>query len=258
MRAIVTICNKAFSGLLSLWHTQVKKITSTPVFVLCLDGFMPKKNDGLRIIKVNSDENPFATEVPDFACFEKLRLFKHLPENITSVFFIDLDVLVLRNFWDEKKYFEESYHRLVICPDTFVGYKEKMEDEFRPYDPNFRMKFNSDGSHFYFNTGVFFASRSMHGKLFSFFLSVWKDYIRSQGKSPSVFDQNLINYCLIKYAVDVLPMPLRSNCLRQYGAVINKGRLTLNSEFVDAYHFNGGDGNVKRKRWLEMLQKMED
>jgi len=205
----------------------------------------------------NPDGNPFAADLPDFACAEKLRLFEYLPKNIASIFFLDLDVLVLQNFWDEKNYFEESSRSLVICPDTFVGYKEKMEDEFRPFDPDFRMKFNPDGSYFYFNTGVFFASKSLHGKLFLTFLSIWKDYISSQGKLPSVFDQNLINYCVIKHGLDVLSLPLQSNCLRQYGAVVENGRLTLNREPVNAYHFNGGDGDIKRVRWLEFLQKLE-
>lgn len=258
MRAIATICNSGFSGLLDLWYSQLRKLTSMPIFVLCLDEFMPEKRDGMQIIEVDPDGNPFPTDLPDFACAEKLRLFKHLPKAVTSVFFLDLDVLVIRNFWDEKRYFEESLRKLVICPDTFVGYKEKMEDEFRPYDPDFRMKFNADGSYFYFNTGVFFASRSLHGKLFPDFLSIWKDYVNSQKKLPSVFDQNLVNYCLIRYGLEVLPLPLRSNCLRQYGAEVNNGRLVLNGELVDVYHFNGGSSDIKRIRWLELLQKMED
>lgn len=258
MKAIATICNAPFAGLLNLWYPQLRKLTSLPIFVLCLDGFVPEKKDGMQTIEVNPDGNPFSTDLPDFACAEKLRLFDHLPQEISLVFFLDLDVLVLRNFWDEKKYFEKSSTQMVACPDTFVGYKEKMEDEFKPFDPTFSMKFNPDGSHFYFNTGVFFASRLLHGKLFPSFLSIWKDYVESQGKLPSVFDQNLINYCLIKYELAVFPLPLHSNCLRQYGAEIVAGKLALNGKLVDAYHFNGGDGEIKCARWLELLQKLEE
>lgn len=258
MNAIVTICNGAFSGLIDPWYSQLRKITSMPIFVLCLNGFMPKKRNGLQTISVDPDGNPFAPDLPDFACAEKLRLFQHLPENITSALFLDLDLLVLRNFWDEKNYFDESQQRLIICPDTFVGYKEKMEDEFQPFDPNFRMKFNSDGSYFYFNTGVFFASRALHGKFFPEFLSIWKKYVESQGKLPSVFDQNLVNYCLIKYQLDVLQLPLHSNCLRQYGAEIKDKQLMLNDELVNVYHFNGGDSIIKRARWMELLQQLEE
>lgn len=258
MRAIVTICNNAFSGLLDLWYLQLRKLTSIPIFVLCLDKFVPDKIDGMEIIEVSSDGNPFSTNLPDFACAEKLRLFEHLPKDVSSILFLDLDVLVLQNFWDKNRYFDESLNRLVICPDKFVGYKEKMEDEFKPFDPDFRMKFNPDGSHFYFNTGVFFASRSLHGKFFPAFLSVWKDYINSQGKLPSVFDQNLINYCLIKYNMDVLPLPIGNNCLRQYGAKVIDGNLILNDEIVNVYHFNGGDADIKRMRWLELLRELGD
>jgi len=169
-----------------------------------------------------------------------------------------VDVLVLRAFWKLEPYFAISDSRLVLTPDLFVGYKEKMEEEFQPFDPDFRMRYTEDGGFFYFNTGVFFASRETHATWFSRFLETWKDYLSTTGKRPSIFDQNMINYCLIRFDLSVHPMPVTNNCLRQYETFsIEDGRPTLNGEEVNAYHFNGGDGDNKLERWRDLLRRME-
>jgi len=257
-RAIVTICNADYATLLPFWGAAIQRVTNLPIFVLCLNGCMPPRQAGLRFIQVDPSGNPFPENLPDHACAEKMRIFNHLPQAIDQVLFLDLDVLIISPFWDDGEFFNRSRHQIVMCPDLFVGYKEKMEAEFQSYDPSFRMKFNPDGSYFYFNTGVFFASRQMHEPWFRQFLDTWEDYVVKLSTYPSIFDQNVFNYCLIRYVQNVHQMPVLNNCLRQYEKqTISDGRLFLGDQAVNAYHFNGGDSKKKLERWHEMVRRLE-
>ncbi|MBI5117174.1 hypothetical protein HZA56_11925 [Candidatus Poribacteria bacterium] len=254
---IVTICNASYAGLLELWLAAIRSLTDLPVSVLCLNSFRPKVALPCNVIQVPEEGNPFPRDLPDHACAEKLRLFEHLPE-ASHILFIDVDILVLQAFWELEPYFAISDSSLVLTPDLFVGYKEKMEEEFQPFDPDFRMRYTEDDGFFYFNTGVFFASRETHAAWFRRFLETWKDYLITTGKRPSIFDQNMINYCLIRFNLPVHSMPVTNNCLRQYETfAIEDGQPTLNGEEVNAYHFNGGDGDKKLERWRDLLRRME-
>lgn len=236
----------------------IRKATNLPIFILCLNGYLPSRQTGLNFVQADPAGNPFPKELPDHACAEKMRVFEHLPQTVEQILFIDLDVLVIHPFWDDGDYFKKSRRRLVMCPDLFVGYKEKMETEFQPYDPSFRMKFNADGSYFYFNTGVFFASRQTHGPWFRQFLDVWKDYVAKLSMYPSIFDQNIFNYCLIRYTLEVFQMSVLNNCLRQYETQkIVDECILLNGQTVNAYHFNGGDSTKKFERWCDMVHRLE-
>ena len=257
MRAIVTICNQGYSELLEYWLGALRKVSDLPVFFICLDGFSPSLPDNAVRIMPNSTTNPFPVNTPDHACAEKLRIFEHLPSYISQVLFIDIDVLVKHPFWESEDYFSISEKMIAICPDLFVGYKEKMESEFKPFDPSFKMKFKADSSYFYFNTGVFYVSRAAHAEWFSIFLKTWADYVKVIGKYPSIFDQNIFNYCLIKHNLSVHQMPVVNNCLRQYEKLtIQDGELLLDGNIVNAYHFNGGDGKKKMERWKDMQSKI--
>lgn len=257
-RSIVTICNADYATLLEPWFAAIRRTTNLPIFILCLNGYIPPRQTGLKFIRVDSAGNPFPENLPDHACAEKMRVFEHLPQMIDQVLFIDVDVLVINSFWDDGDYFERSCRQLVMCPDLFIGYKEKMEAEFQTYDPSFRMKFNLDGSYFYFNTGVFFASRQMHGPWFRQFLGIWKDYVSKLSTYPSIFDQNVFNYCLIRHGLDVHQMPVLNNCLRQYESqTMAAGRILLNGKPINAYHFNGGDSAKKLERWRDMVCRLE-
>lgn len=258
MKAIVTVCDKGYSGLLPHWLEAIRNLTRIPVYVLALEDSGIGKHVGCSIVSVSSSGNPFPRNFPDHACAEKQRIFMHLPQEVTHVLFLDVDVLALRNFWDDSEYFADSEQAFVACKDLFVGYKEKMEEEFRPFNLYFRMKFFEDGSYHYFNTGVFFASRVAHESLFSDAFSIWKKYVKQTGKFPSIFDQNVFNYCLIAFNVPVLPMPVHNNCLRQYEKRMEKGCLFLeDNREVNAFHFNGGDAELKLKRWNTLLREME-
>ncbi|MFA5031013.1 MAG: hypothetical protein WC495_05505 [Patescibacteria group bacterium] len=253
---IVTICNASYAGLLEPWLAAIRRLTDLPVAVLCLNGFTPELKLPCNVIKVSEEGNPFSEDLPDHACAEKLRIFDHLPE-VNHVLFIDVDVLILRAFWELEAYFSISEHNLVLTPDLFVGYKEKMEEEFQPFDPSFRMRYTNDGGFFYFNTGVFFASREAHALWFRRFFATWEDYLSKTGKRPSIFDQNIINYCLIRFNLPVHSMPVTNNCLRQYEAfTVEGGHPFLNGEQVNAYHFNGGDAAKKLNRWMDLLHRL--
>ncbi len=254
---IATICNASYSGLLEPWLAAIRNLTDLPVSILCLNGFVPKVTLPCSVIQVPEVGNPFPRDLPDHACAEKLRLFEHLPE-ANHILFIDIDVLVLQAFWELEPYFAISDHNLVLAPDLFVGYKEKMEKEFQPFDSNFHMRYMKDGGFFYFNTGVFFASREAHAAWFRRFLETWKDYLVATGTLPSIFDQNMINYCLIRFDLPVHPMPVTNNCLRQYETfAIENGQPILNGDRVNAYHFNGGDGDKKLDRWKDLIRRTE-
>ncbi|MFA5051243.1 MAG: putative nucleotide-diphospho-sugar transferase [Patescibacteria group bacterium] len=257
MKAIVTICNELYNPLLKLWLERICAHTKLPVYVLSIGHIKTLKNLPCNYILINKKGNPFPPDRPDHACAEKLRIFNHLPKNIKEVLFIDIDVMVLFNFWTTNKYFEKSHKYFIATQDFFVGYKEKMEDEFKPFNPKFIMKYLPDKSYFYFNTGVFFASRKLHENFFKICLNDWKKYVKSQKKYPSIFDQNIFNYCLITHAIKVKPMPIKNNCLRQYNPMVKNNQLWLGKKKVYAMHFNGGDIQKKLRRWKELKNELE-
>ena len=257
MKALVTICDASYSVLLTHWLGKIRKLTDLPVFVLALGNIDSDPSLDCNIIQVDPTGNPFPTNLPDHACAEKLRLFRHLPSSASEILFLDIDLMVLHDFWNDAPYFEMSEQKFVATQDLFVGYKEKMEDEFRPFDAPFRMKFFPDGGWYYFNTGVFFASRDAHAEMFDGFLAVWKQYVEMLGKYPSIFDQNVINYCLIRFGVEAEPLPVQNNCLRQYPKILENGEFFLYGLRVNALHFNGGTIELKLARWLEAEKEME-
>lgn len=257
MQTIVTVCNKDYQILLPHWLEKIRSVTAMPVMVLALAGTETSTIPDCTIITVNPVGNPFPADLPDHACAEKLRIFHHLPKDVDDILFLDVDLMVLNDFWTGDDYLRSSRHSFIAAPDLFVGYKEKMEVEFQPFDPGFRMKFFPDGQYFYFNTGAFFASRTAHGRFFAESLKVWSDYVALTGKYPSIFDQNVFNYCLIRFGVDVIPMPIQNNCLRQYNPDWVDGRLQLHGKTVNAYHFNGGNADIKLRRWQELNQHLE-
>lgn len=254
--AIVTICSRNYEPLLDLWISSLRPLTSLPLYVLATHDFVPATPSSVIVLPINPSGNPFPSDLPDHVCAEKLRIFEHLPHDVSRVLFIDVDVWVFQPFWCIHGLFDLE-NALCMCPDLFVGYKERMNDEFQPYDPCFEMQFNSDGSYRYYNTGVFFALRSVHASWFSKFLETWYDYVTQMARYPSIFDQNIFNYCLIKYGIKVQPMPVLNNCLRQYESRIDGAGLTLNGQLINAYHFNGGDARTKHARWLELRAKLE-
>lgn len=258
MQVIVTICTQNYQALFDLWMARIRRVTDLPVVVLALAGTTIQEKDGLEVVRVSNSGNPFPRELPDHACAEKLRLFHHLPAKVSQVLFLDIDLLVINDFWTGHGWFEKSLGAFVACPDLFVGYKERMEAEFQPFDPAFRMKYFPNGDFFYFNTGVFFASRRAHAEFFNQALRVWADYVRVVGRYPSIFDQNVFNYALISFGMDAEAMPVVNNCLRQYPSERCGGRLRLDGRDVNAYHFNGGDAVTKFNRWLAFERSLEE
>lgn len=258
MRAIVTICDRKYGLLLPHWLERIKEVTALPVVILALEDLVLNGLGDCQVIEVKREGNPFPEQLPEHACAEKLRMFGHLPSDISEALFVDVDVMVLEDFWSKQNYFTVCQQSFIASPDLFVGYKEKMEDEFRPYDSSFRMKFLPDGKYFYFNTGVYFASRQKHSTLFTETLKLWVDYVRKTGRYPSIFDQNVLNYALIRFNVEVMPMPIQNNCLRQYPKVMTSHRVLLDGLQVNAVHFNGGDADTKLARWLEFEKELSN
>lgn len=258
MRAITTICNKPYQILLPVWVDQARSLTDMPIFVLAIEETRIDSGLKCEFIEISRNGNPFPFELPDHACAEKQRIFKHLPDSVSEVLFVDIDVMLLHDFWSNSRYFEISTQEFVACPDLFVGYKEKMEDEFRPFNDKFRMKYFPDGTYYYFNTGVFFASRKAHSNLFDESLKTWSEYVSQVGRYPSIFDQNVFNYCLIRFGIEVCLMPIQNNCLRQYDTVMKNGELFLDNKIVNAMHFNGGEAEIKLSRWMQFARDLEE
>lgn len=261
MQAIVTLCNKSYIKLFPKWLNAVNKYSNLPMYLLVSNDVDISQEQivswgklNCHIIQMNKKGNYFPEDSSEHACAEKLRLFKHLPAYITKILFIDVDILILDNFWDKDNYFERSDIDIMLCQDLFVGYKEKMEEEFKPFDPDFKMKFFPDQTYFYFNTGVFFASRQSHANMFEDILLTWQNYVKQTGKYPSVFDQNVFNYFLIKHDIPVGKIPIQNNCIRQYDPWIYNSQMFLEGEKVAGFHFNGGDADIKLSRW-NILEK---
>lgn len=253
-RAIITICNKGYEALLPLWVDRMLSLTKTPIYILLLDSDITKFRDAeCNYVYVWNEWNPFPKGWPDHACAEKLRIFQHIPSDINEVLFLDLDILLINNFWDKSNYFSLSETNFIACLDLFVGYKEKMEAEFWEFDPGFKMKYLPDGNYHYFNTGVFFANRNTHFGLFATFLSDWEKYVQLTWHFPSIFDQNMINYCLIRYEIQTIALPLQNNCLRQYEKSFENNIYIMNGLPINALHFNGWTAELKVSRWHEAL-----
>ena len=250
MNALATICTESYAPLASLWLERMKRLTELPVFIVSVGDWKCSLR-GAAIIPAEKSTNPFQPDTPDHACAEKLRVFRYLPEEVNELLFVDVDIMVINRFWTDEL-FASSRTRLAMVPDHFVGYKEKMEDEFRPFDPSFQMKFLATGEYSYFNTGIFFASRQAHELHFGQCLEVWCSYVKTLGRLPSIFDQNIFNYYLISRNVEALPLPLQNNCLRQYPYILCGKQLWLDNLLVNALHFNGGDGKIKLERWRQL------
>lgn len=257
-KAILTICNKWYEILISLWVDRMLLLTKTPIYIFLLDSDILKHRENeCNYIYVWKEWNPFPVDLPDHACAEKLRIFQHIPNNINEILFVDLDILVINNFWDNSDYFSMSENNFIACLDLFVWYKEKMEYEFWEFDPNFKMKYLSDGNYHYFNTGVFFANRNTHAELFKMFLSDWVKYVQFTWKYPSIFDQNLINYCLIKYKTQTNILPLENNYLRQYEKTFENNVYVSKKSIINALHFNWWTSELKASRWNEIIESLK-
>lgn len=251
MRAIVTLCDGCYQPLLPLWLTRLRILTELPVYIIALPGFSATVHDLCQIVRVDHTANPMPSGSWEYGLAEKLLVFEHLPTEVTEILFLDVDVLVLGDFWSTG-HFEQCTHSLVICQDFFVGYKEHLEQQFAVFDPSFQMGFYPDGTYRYYNSGVFFASRALHAREFRNCLEVGRAFIQRVGSPPPLFDQSLLNYWIVKTELAVTVMPIENNCLRHYSPAIQEGKMVLGGKKVNAYHFNGGTPTIKHTRWLQV------
>jgi hypothetical protein len=171
---------------------------------------------------------------------------------ISAVLLTDVDVMVLRDFWTAPQYFHHSHSHIVASPDLYVGYKEQMEEEFRPYDATFRLRRVAGDGWWYFNTGVLFISRKCHSEFLASCVTTWLDFISLTGKAPRLWDQHIFNYRITRDRIAILPLSPCNNCLRQYPFVLSQCGPSLHGEYCGALHFNGGEPQVKHERWLAM------
>ena len=247
----MTIIDGNYGVLFSYWLTGVKSFIQEPVFVLVAD------EDGERWRSVCRDEavgwieaydrHELSGESTHHATAKKCFLFDYLPAEVESILFLDVDALVVSPINVEGYFAKAETGRLLLVVDYYVGYKEKLEQEMQMFDPEFQMKFFDDGRYFYFNTGVFFVGRDSR----VFFRRVYRDwvsYYHQTGQLPSIYDQNILNYGMIKYGQSIEELPTTMNCLRQYQYTIQWPRILLGEKQVQIIHFNGGTPDLKLER----------
>src|SRR3989344_3575970 len=124
MNALVTVCTESYAPLTLLWLQRMKKLTRLPIFLVCVSRWRHDFTDA-TVILAEASTNPFPQDTPGHACAEKLRVFRYLPKKIDHILFVDVDIMVINSFWDDGL-FASSRAQLMIVPDHFVGYKEKM------------------------------------------------------------------------------------------------------------------------------------
>jgi lipopolysaccharide biosynthesis glycosyltransferase len=249
---VVTIVNYPYLCLLDGWVKRVRSfLNPTAIYVICADDDSWKSCEGGEFIRLKGpSSHELSISKMHHASALKLFLFDLLPQSVTQCVFLDVDIIAL-NLVEPSAFIPPSDELISLVPDYFVGYKEKMESEFRLFDPAFKLKFYPDGRHYYFNLGVFRASRPIQ-PMFKSIYKEWDNFIRRIGKPPSILEQNMVNYHLMKNDINVHELPISLNCLRSYSIVVKGGAVYYNTEPVSLFHLNGS----KPREKLAFLERL--
>ncbi len=193
-------------------------------------------------------------------CARKLLVWDFLPPIFTHSIFIDVDTVVVGNLFEELENVLNISDQLLLARDCYVGFKEKMGDEFAPLEREWRPHFDKNNVRKYCNTGLI-VSRREDSVFFQEVLAEWSKFIELTGKSPSIWDQNIFNYCLdvgsfSKCWKDVFILDERFNALKEYEIFVDldSSMISLAGEPVLLMHFNGGDLLTKIARRAKTIQ----
>ncbi|MCU1284111.1 MAG: hypothetical protein JWO13_461 [Acidobacteriales bacterium] len=191
------------------------------------------------------------------SCALKLRIWEAMPDAKQHIF-IDVDMLMLT--WPSE-FLETGSSKLFASRDGYIGFKEKMKDEFAFLNEDWSPCFDAEGRK-YANTGLLISNPS-HALFFANVLHKWAEFFRKSGKPPSIWDQNVFNYCLDlgRFGLSwngVQLLDASFNSLKEYPNYVNLdlGYLSLNGEAVKLLHFNGGSPLLKYCRRARALSAM--
>lgn len=209
-----------------------------------------------RIERLPDDE---ATQ----GCARKLVVWDVLPDKFSHAIFLDIDTVVIGQLFDEIVKILNITDRLLLARDNYVGFKEKMEEEFAVLDRRWIPGFDGDGKRKYCNTGLMVSKRE-DCVFFEEVLLEWSRFVELTGTNPSIWDQNIFNYCLDVGSFsrswrDVLILDERFNALKEYEVCIDLDRsmISLSGQSPLLLHFNGGDLLTKIARRAKSIQLFE-
>lgn len=246
--------------------------TDTPIYLFVNPAEVQQT---VKLLKLSKCENnvicvgvPPIPYLPDDSaiqgCARKLLVWDFLPQEFTHSIFLDVDTVVVGNLFEELVNVLDISERLLLARDSYIGFKEKMEEEFAPLKREWRATFDSNGVRKYCNTGLIVSSRR-DSLFFQEVLREWGKFIELTGESPSIWDQNIFNYCLdvnsfSKNWNDVLILDERFNALKEYEIFVDldNSMISLAGKPVLLMHFNGGDILMKIARRAKTIQLFVD
>lgn len=248
--------------LLPLFLQSLLRVTSLEVFLLTDPGCRGRLTELLGAWnlddKVQVVESRPIEGVPDDAasqgCALKLVCWEFLPAVIQNVIILDSDVVVLQDFISDVLNPVVQHSRLVLARDSYVGFKERMGDDFAILGEPWQPSFDEQGRRLYCNTGLIGATRS-HRTFFLEVLDTWRRIVALKQCNPPLWDQGVLNFCLDvgRYLCrwsDVEVLDERFNALKEYDIVLNldSSQVSLDDQAVTMLHFNGGDIITKYAR----------
>lgn len=196
------------------------------------------------------------------ACARKLSFWGALPPKVLRVALIDIDAVLLGDLLGEIGVDRLKSSKMCLVRDSYIGFKEIMGKEFSVLERSWEPIYDALNRRKYCNTGLVISSRH-HQIFFDEVIDMWREFTKRVGTNPSIWDQNVFNYCLdlgqfhsTWNEVEILDE--HYNTLKEYRIELNldRGFLLLDNSPVLLLHFNGGDTITKYARRAKVIQVM--
>lgn len=267
--SITTVATGKYLALVPFFIKSVREWTNEiPIYLFVNPG---EVQNAVKLLRISKCEHKVIcvgvlplSYLPDDpaiqGCARKLLVWDFLPPTFTHSIFIDVDTVVVGNLFEELENVLNKSDQLLLARDCYVGFKEKMVEEFAPLEREWQPHFDKNDVRKYCNTGLI-VSRPEDSIFFREILAEWSKFIELTGKSPSIWDQNIFNYCLDvssfnKSWDDVFILDERFNALKEYEIFVDldKSMISLAGNPVLLMHFNGGDLLTKIARRAKTIQ----
>lgn len=215
--------------------------------------------DNIELIETHNVQG-IPNDMETQGCARKLLIWSWLPNRVTRTILIDIDTVIVGNLIKALRKVPKRVNYLCLARDNYVGYKERIGEEFEILGRDWKPSFDNKGRRKYCNTGLIMCNRE-HQSFFNEVLDEWRLFVRLTGVNPSIWDQNVFNYCLDVGSFscswdDVCILDEPFNVLKEYEVVIDLDRsiVSLSGERVIVLHFNGGDIITKFSRRAKAIQ----
>lgn len=271
---IVTCATKEYRLLLPLFIRTITEIYDISIVIVTLS----EDEEALReyVDAFNLPRNVKIHALPPIAllpqdaatqgCALKLRVWDVLPPSTYRCLFLDVDIVLVTDICKQINPEILMSSGIIAVRDEYIGYKEKMAEEFAPLGHPWVPHFDADGNRLYCNTGLLISSRH-HALFFAHVLRLWSHFVDHTGNNPSIWDQNIFNYCLDLPSAhspctwrDMVVLNPQFNALKEYPIYIDldRGVTCLKEQPVYALHFNGGNLVAKYARRARTLAVLSD